>query len=138
MVIRFMLIISVAVLSVGCDTSDTSSVVAEGIVTVDGKLLSGATITFEPINATGGPNASTAVLNGRFAFDESASLRAGTYRVRVAMIPAEILAAFPPEQQSMLPPKDSVVSPAFDTHSTLTCTLLSDQTNELLFEVEFL
>lgn len=137
MVIRSILLVLIAIPTIGCG-SNGSFVGAEGSVIVDGRALSGATITFEPINDTPGPNATAAVLNGRFLFGKDAGLRAGTYRVRVAMIPAEVLTSFPPAQRALLPPDDSVISPAFDSSSQLTCTLQSDRSNELHFEVGFL
>ena len=126
------------VAAVGCRGDRVDAVTATGQVTVDGKPLSGATITFEPIDSTAGPSATVPIFAGRFDLASQAELRTGKFRVRIAMIPAEILASFPPEQQTLLPPKDAVISPAFDANSTLTCTLQSDQPNKLHFEVGFL
>lgn len=90
------------------------------------------------MHQTTGPSASAAVFNGEFSVPESANLHGGSYRVRIAMIPASIRNDLPPEQVRFLPPDDAVISPAYDAHSRLSCELKPNQENILKFEVEFL
>ncbi|QEF99140.1 hypothetical protein Mal15_32000 [Stieleria maiorica] len=123
---------------VGCSSPTRPSVSASGTVVVDGEPLSGAVITLEPMRGTTGPNASVPVFDGAFEIPASAALHGGTYRVHVAMIPAEILAGLPDPQSKSLPPAGAVIDPAFDADSNLTCQLIPDQTNTLTFAVKFL
>ena len=105
---------------------------------VDGTPLSGAVITLEPLSGTPGPNASSHVFDGRFAFDADSGLLGGRYRVRIAMLPAEILQTLPDEQRGKLPPKNAVVDPRFDRNSKLECELSRGQANVFNFEITFL
>ncbi|WP_145207764.1 carboxypeptidase-like regulatory domain-containing protein [Planctomycetes bacterium TBK1r] len=131
-------VLAMMLLTTGCTTPSQPNVTATGTVHVSGEPLSGAVITLEPMRQTTGPNASAPVFDGRFQVPASAGLHGGTYRVRVAMIPAELLAKLPSEQAASLPPADSVIDPSFDAESQLTCELKPDQPNALAFVVEFL
>lgn len=125
-------------LLLGCRSEPALSLSASGTVTADGRPLSGAVITFEPVSPTTGPNASVPVFDGKFVIPAEAELHGGTYRVRVAMIPAELRQNIPAEQAGSMPPDDAVIDPAFDADSTLTCELVADQANTLSFAVDFL
>ncbi|WP_182865240.1 hypothetical protein [Stieleria mannarensis] len=132
----------------GCSAPPQPSVSATGTVTVDGDPLSGtplsgaplsgAVVTLEPMRDTTGPNASAPVFDGTFEIPVTAGLHGGTYRVRIAMIPAELLDGLPDQQAKSLPPPGTVIDPAFDAESDLSCQLIPDQTNKLTFEVKFL
>ena len=132
------LVLAVFLLTTGCTTPSQPNVTATGTVQVAGEPLSGAVITLEPMRNTTGPNASAPVFDGRFQVPASAGLHGGTYRVRVAMIPAEMLAKLPAEQAASLPPAGAVIDPLFDAESQLTCELKPYQANALAFAVEFL
>ncbi|MDV6030755.1 MAG: carboxypeptidase regulatory-like domain-containing protein [Phycisphaera sp. RhM] len=132
------LVLAMMLLVTGCNSPSQRDVTAIGTVRVAGKPLSGAVITLEPMRQTTGPNASAPVFDGRFQVPASAGLHGGTYRVRVAMIPTELLAKLPSEQAAALPPADSVIDPSFDAESQLTCELKPDQPNTLAFAVDFL
>ncbi len=123
---------------VGCGDRPTGGVAAHGTVTVDGRPLSGAVITMEPIEGTKGPNASAPVFEGKFQFTQQAGLLGGTYLARVSMIPPELRSKLPPQQAATLPPKDAVISPDYDDRSSLRCELIQGQANELTFAVRFL
>lgn len=124
--------------TIGCQTKSEPVVTATGQVTADDEPLSGAVVTFEPIHPTTGPNASVPVFNGKFDLAANAGLHGGDYRVRIAMVPAEIRRGIPTDQVGWMPPDDAVIDPAFDADSNLSCTLKPDQDNVLSFQVEFL
>ncbi|TWT49623.1 hypothetical protein Pla22_48200 [Rubripirellula amarantea] len=132
------LALAISTCVVGCKDSASPSVEATGIVMADGEPLSGAVVTLEPMRQTTGPNASVPVFDGKFEVPASAGLHGGLYRVRVAMIPAEIRKSIPAEQATNLPPDDAMIDPAFDANSDLTCELKPDQANSLSFAVAFL
>ncbi|MGB7327963.1 MAG: hypothetical protein WBD31_24020 [Rubripirellula sp.] len=123
---------------VGCGSDDQPSVTANGVLSVNGKPLSGAVVTLEPMSGTTGPNVSVPVFGGQFNVTANADLHGGTYRVRVAMIPRELCKGLPAEQLALLPPADAMIDPAFDANSQLVCELKPGQSNSLNFEVEFL
>lgn len=122
----------------GCAATQPAGVEVHGRVTAGGKPLSGAVITLEPIHPTTGPNASAPVFDGDFSFDASSRLEGGRYRVRIAMLPVEIRAGLPPEQQKKLPSESAVVDPSFDGNSKLECELRQGQKNVLTFDIHFL
>ncbi|QDV44624.1 hypothetical protein Enr13x_44920 [Stieleria neptunia] len=130
--------LTMVALAVGCTPPSQPSVTATGTVHVGGEPLSGAVVTLEPMRQTTGPNASAPVFDGKFQVPAAAGLHGGTYRVRVAMIPAELLGGLPAQQAASLPPADAVIDPAFDAESQLTCELKPGQPNVLAFAVEFL
>ncbi len=128
----------VTLLTVGCGADAENGVTASGTVTVGIDRLSGAVITLEPISGTTGPNASAPVLEGRFAITAEAGLHGGLYRVRVSMIPKNILALIPNEAGVELPPDNAVIHPRYDANSQLTWQLNRGDENEANFKVEFL
>ncbi|WP_259636178.1 carboxypeptidase-like regulatory domain-containing protein [Stieleria sedimenti] len=132
------LVLAMILLTTGCNSPPQPNVTATGTVHVAGEPLSGAVITLEPMRQTTGPNASAPVFDGRFEVPASAGLHGGTYRVRVAMIPTELLVKLPSEQAASLPPAGAVIDPSFDAESQLSCDLKPDQPNALAFAVEFL
>lgn len=123
----------------GCELSTSiEPTLATGTVNADGKPLSGAVISLQPVGTTTGPNASTSVLNGKFEFGPVAELHGGTYRVEISILPSEILAKFPASQSADLPPAGSVIQRQFDADSILRCELLPGQTNRLEFNVKMI
>ena len=133
------ILLSLMVAASGCsENAERETIEAEGQVTVDGAELSGAVITFEPIGDTTGPNASVPIFGGRFHVPRESGLHGGTYRVRISMIPAEILQSLPAEQQHGLPASEAIISPQYDADSTLHCDLKLDEANKLTFEIDFL
>ncbi|MEM6474003.1 MAG: hypothetical protein AAF802_30920, partial [Planctomycetota bacterium] len=88
----------------GCSEATPGGVPVAGTVMVDGEPLSGAVITFEPKEGTGGPAASVPVFDGTFEVTADAGLHAGTFVVRVSLLPPEVRAALPGEQRSKCPP----------------------------------
>jgi hypothetical protein len=125
------------ILFVGCQRSSDLGTTVSGTVTVDNKPLSGAIITLEPLGGTTGPNASATIFNGQFEMNSSARLHGGSYRVRISMVPADLLATIPGDGVVALPPPDLVISPAYDADSQLSCELARGQNNPLQFNVEF-
>ena len=123
---------------IGCDVPVDPEVTATGSVSADGQPLSGAVISFEPMAATTGPNASAPIFDGTFNLPADAGLHGGTYRVRIAMMPSELLARLPAPQRSTLPEPGLVIDPRFDIDSRLTCELVAGEPNHLQFEVQFL
>ncbi len=123
---------------IGCEESERSIVTVDGTMTVGGQPLSGAFVTFEPMDGTTGPNASAAIMGGQFVIDRNAGLHGGRYRVRVAMIPPGMRAKIPAEIGFAMPPADAVIDPAFDANSTLRCQLKTNEPNTIHFQVEFL
>jgi len=122
----------------GCETSSSVTTTATGMVMADGEPLSGAVITLEPMGKTTGPNGSAPVFNGRFEIGNDAKLQGGTYRVRVSMLPTEILESMRRSGVSETPPPGRVVAPAFDTDSVLTCELTRGPNDALTFDISFL
>ncbi|MEM6472635.1 MAG: hypothetical protein AAF802_23950, partial [Planctomycetota bacterium] len=78
------------------------------------------------------------VFDGTFEVTADAGLHAGTFVVRVSLLPPEVRAALPGEQRSKCPPVNAVVAPRFDAKSTLQSRLEGGKTNTLEFEVRFL
>jgi hypothetical protein len=68
--------------AIGCGGKAADAVKVEGVVTLDGKPLSGATITFYPVEESGGHSAS-----GRT--DSDGSFRLTTYRTDDGALPGE-------------------------------------------------
>ena len=128
----------VTLLTVGCGAATENGVTASGTVIVGGDRLSGAVITLEPISGTTGPNASAPVLEGQFEITTEAGLHGGLYRVRVSMIPKNILGLIPNEAGIALPPENAVIHPRYDADSQLTWQLNRGEENEAEFMVEFL
>lgn len=128
---------SAVVLFVGCQRSSNRGTTVSGTVTVDHQPLSGAIITLEPLRGTTGPNASAPIFNGQFEVKPDANLHGGSYRVRISMVPANLLASIPGDGVVRLPPADRVISPYYDAESQLSCELDSGQMNQLQFNVEF-
>ena len=122
----------------GCSPPTIQGVTATGTVSAEDAPLSGAFITLEPMGNTTGPNATAPIFNGQFVFAEDAGLAGGKYRIRFAMIPAEIRRSIPADQMTSMPPDDAVIAPAYDTNSKLSCELKPGQENSLSYEVEFL
>ncbi|MCC9603640.1 hypothetical protein LOC67_24085 [Stieleria sp. JC731] len=130
--------LSLCIALAGCTKELSVGIQAGGTVTVDGKPLSGAVMTFEPMGSTTGPSASAPIFGGSFRLTDDNGLHGGKYRIRISMIPAGILRSIPKEQQVGLPPSDSVIAPEYDGKSKLEWTLLPDQDNTLEFDVSFL
>ncbi len=126
--------------SFGCSgRTDTASVVVFGSVTVAGQPLSGAVITFEPMEGTRGPKASNSVFNGQYRIDESAKLQPGKFRVRVSMIPPEMLKQLESTTSSteFKEAAGRAIAAPFDTDSQLTAQLSAGSENQVDFQVAF-
>ena len=138
--LTLLLLLSLQVALPGCWNGDENQTAAvSGRVLVDGSPLTGAVITFEPIEGTKGPKASAPVFGGSYRFETSASLRPGTYRVRISMLPTEIsrqLESSVPDQEQLTIP-ERAISPAFDGLSQLTAKLESGENVLNAFEVAF-
>jgi hypothetical protein len=130
-------LLAMCLVSEGCQGTQDTGVAASGSVQSDDKPLSGAIITLEPIGTTTGPNASASILDGRFKIEPSAGLHGGTYRVRISMMPSDVLASLPPTQTANLP-SPAAIDPAFDANSQMTCELERNGKNELIFKVQFM
>jgi hypothetical protein len=122
----------------GCGDPGGPYAAVSGRVTANGDPLSGAVVTFEPIEGTGGPKASAPVFDGQYRVEPSAKLRDGQYRVRISMIPESMLKKMRGQNMEGLPPPGSAIRPQFDTETTLRRELSADQPNELSFDVELL
>ena len=127
-----------ALLFTGCREPNGSYAMVSGTVTVDGQPLSGAIVTFEPLDGTPGKNASASVFDGQFQISGDAQLHGGNYLARISMMPSGILRKLPDAQRQSLPPANSVIDPAFDSNSRLRCTLAPGQENSLAFQIHFL
>lgn len=121
----------------GCGQSGSSAVSVSGTVTVSGKPLSGATITWEPIERTPGPKATAPIFGGSYRIAESANLQPGTYRVRISMLPPELLKKLEKSEGIEIPPPTSVIARQFDADSQLTVELKSGQENQFDCDVSF-
>jgi hypothetical protein len=108
-----------------------------GQVTVSGQPLSGAIISWEPIQGTPGPKASAPVFNGAYEIAPSAKLYPGQYRVRICMMPAEMLNLIQSEEPFNLPPAGRAISREFDSDSQLTAELQLGTENRYDWEVKF-
>jgi len=76
---------------IGCLSGQSKpSVAVSGQVSAGAQPLSGAVITFEPIEGPPGPKASAPIFGGSFRIESSANLHPGRFRVRIAMLTAEI------------------------------------------------
>ncbi len=126
------------VTATGCGGDVAAGLTVSGTVTCEGKPLSGAVVTLEPLPGTTGPNASAPVLDGKFRVESDAGLHGGSYRARFEMIPIELRKAIPAEHAGNLPPDDAVIDPDYDANSKQTCKLVAEQENSLEFEIEFL
>lgn len=122
----------------GCRSGESGYATAEGTVTVDGRPVSGAVVTFEPLEGTGGPKASVPVIEGNYAVPVESRLVGGEYLVRISMIPDEMLGPMRVSLKDPFPPAGSVIAPAYDAQSTLQRSLIVDQPNRFDFEVELL
>lgn len=128
----------VVVFNTGCSKKDPEGTSASGTVLAGDTPLTGALITLEPIGATKGPNASAPVFGGQFEIGPDQGLLGGKYRVRLAMIPAELRSTIPKDSGYEIPPSNSVIDPSFDANSQLTCDLPPGINSELKFSVRFL
>lgn len=135
---RSTMLLVVCALAVGCESTDPPTLSVTGTVQADGQPLSAAIVTLEPIRTTTGPNASAPVIGGRFEIPADEGLHGGTYRVRVAMMPDSIVQTMPRDAGFDVPEPGTVIAPAFDADSTLSCDLIPDQPNELTLNVQFL
>ncbi len=124
----------------GCSNeAQTRSVRVTGVVLAERKPLSGAVITFEPMEQTPGPKASTLIMNGRYQIDLAAGLQPGTHRVRISMLPPEINKRLDEAigSQAASHKKPPVIATKYDSDSALTAKLSADQENQCDFSVEF-
>ena len=122
-------------LAAGCGHSAPSHARVSGSVHVDGRPISGAVITFEPIEQTGGPKASAVILDGRYTIESASRLHGGRYLVRISMLPGELLTEIHSRVNDAFPPPGAEIASNYDSDSNLRCNLSIDQTNELDFEV---
>jgi hypothetical protein len=113
----------------GCGDAAPNLVAVSGSITLDGQPLSGAIVTFEPLPGTPGPKASALVVDGNYRIEPAAQLQPGSFRVRVAMLPAEMLKAVAPQAVGR------VVSPQFDADSKLSAQLEATAQNHADFAV---
>jgi len=130
--------VTLSLILTGCQRSAGDGVAVSGVVEADGRPVSGVVITLEPIRGTTGPNASSAVFDGRFEIPSDAGLHGGEYRARFSMIPAELRASLPPEVAATLPPEGAAIDPAYDANSQLSCSVEYDRGDDSRFEIEFL
>ncbi|KAA1260155.1 hypothetical protein LF1_26940 [Rubripirellula obstinata] len=121
----------------GCQEDVASGLTVHGKVTCNGKPLSGAIVTLDPMSGTSGPIANTAVFDGEFNIGADAGLHGGKYVARFSMLPPEMRKILPPEQAAKLPPDNAMIGPEFDANSRLFCELTPNTKNELKFEIEF-
>lgn len=124
-----------ALILAGCDGDRTEPATVTGTVTVAGAPLSGALITLQPIDGTGGPVASAPIWEGAFEFTPESELTGGSYRVRFMLLTPSIRQSLPAAQQAQLPPADAEIAPEFDTRSQLRCQLTPGANPPLDFEV---
>lgn len=125
---------------IGCSLGQPKPIVTvAGQASAGGQPLSGAVITFEPIEGTQGPKASAPIFDGSFRIESSANLQPGRFRVRIAMLPAEITS----QMHSADPSRPNArtqrreIAPEFDGDSKLTVLLLAEEENLLEFQVSF-
>ncbi len=131
------IILSFAVLIASGCREEGNAVSVSGKVTVSGQPLSGATITWEPMGATQGPKATASIFDGNYHVDQSANLQPGTFRVRISMLPAEILAKVELPNGQDLPAPNSVIAKEFDSHSQLNVELAAGKENNFDCDVQF-
>ncbi len=124
----------------GCrNESRNRAVRVTGIITAEGKPLSGAVISFEPLELTPGPKASTLIMDGRYQFDLAAGLQPGTHRIRISMLPPEINKRLDEAVgvTTVDTKKPPVIALKYDSNSQLTAKLSEDKENQCNFSVEF-
>lgn len=130
------LLSAVVGVTLGCGGATPEYATVSGSVITDGRPVTGAVITFEPMGETGGPKASAAVIGGRYEISEDGRLEGGEYRVRISMMPDEFLTKLREEQPDAFPPPGSVIAREFDSASDLRRTLKQGEMNEHDFEIE--
>lgn len=126
--------------SMGCDRQGTTySVSVTGRITVAGEPLSGAVITFQPIEGTSGPKASAPVFDGNYRIEPTAKLRPGTFLVRVSMLPPEMIKQLGPQLSidSAAVNSGRVIAAQFDSESKTTVELHDNVENEFHWQVSY-
>jgi hypothetical protein len=78
--ISFALLMALIVCAAGCGNGRQG---VEGVVTVDGQVLSRGYISFRPVPPTHGPTAGTEVIDGRFSVASAKGPLAGTFCVEI-------------------------------------------------------
>lgn len=130
--IRMTYLLGLTLLLAGCGQQNSATVSVAGSITIAGQPLSGAVITFEPQPGTPGPKASSVVLDGQYRVDATAGLRPGQFRVRIAMLPSEMLTSVAPDSAKL------VIAAEFDSDSKLSVNLQPTESNRADFQVETL
>jgi hypothetical protein len=129
---RSILLLALTLFLAGCGQQNSETVSVAGSVTIAGQPLSGAVITFEPLPGTPGPKASSVVLDGQYRIEPSAGLRPGQFRVRISMLPSEMLSSVAPDSAQL------VIAAEFDSNSQLSADLKTTEPNQADFQVEAL
>ena len=112
-----------------------------GTVQLNGTPLTQGIIRFVPTDGTQGPKVSLPITNGQFAADPDHGPVAGTNRIEIQSTDNGGLAIDDEqavEQLRQKPQKISVVTvpPIYNTHSQLKEQLLTDQVNELKYQLQ--
>lgn len=129
--------------TVGCaeDPQGPERAAVSGTVRLNGAPLSQGIIRFVPTDGTQGPKVSLPIQDGQFAADTDHGPVAGTNRVEIQSTDDGGLAMDDEEAVEELrrkPRKLNVVTipPIYNTQSQLKEQLLTDQLNELKFELQ--
>jgi len=129
---RSILLLGLTLFLAGCGQQNAETVSIAGSVTIADQPLSGAVITFEPMPGTPGPKASGVVLDGQYRIEPSAGLRPGQFRVRISMLPSEMLSSVAPDSAKL------VIAAEFDSDSKLRADLQPTESNQADFQVQAL
>ncbi len=111
----------------------------QGTVTLDGRPLSKALISFLPIGNTEGPKVSGVVQDGRFSIPAAKGPLPGEFQVKVEAISPEIEAMASGDFQSLRETAGTetiVIAPEFNRESRLTATVRDGQPNRFQFQVK--
>lgn len=140
---RSWIILLLTLFITGCSeaTQGPQRAAVSGTVQLNGSPLAQGIIRFVPTDGTQGPKVSLPIQDGQFAADTDHGPVAGTNRVEIQSTDDGGLAMDDEEAVEELrrqPRKISVVTvpPIYNTHSQLKEQLLTDQLNELTFELQ--
>jgi hypothetical protein len=126
------------VILAGCSHGEPPGVSVHGEVSADGQPLSCATISWLPEKSTSGTKQTVLIHQGRYEVPPENHLSPGWYRIRVAMLPPEMIEAAIQSNPQLSTFRDRIISPEFDSQSRITHELVAEQDNTFDITVGFL
>lgn len=121
----------------GCSNEPGRGAIA-GKVTLDGKPLARGTIRFLPAGDTHGPMAATEIVAGSYALEEFAGPVIGKHRVEILadesdQLPNDIMDPAEYQKHGAFPRPRQPIPARYNTASTLTATIVNNETNSADF-----